>query len=354
MAILLDDTIKKISCPDKKMKKMALKRLRDQARPAGSLGRLETIAAKIAAIKGKMDVRFKSKKVVVCAGDHGIAAEGVSLFLQEVTKKMVENFVAGGASVNVIANHASAEVLVADIGVNADFDSSLPIFHKKVKKGTDNFSKMPAMSKDEAVQAIENGIDIVKELIDKDNVDLLATGDMGIANTTPSAAIISVFSQQPVAEVTGKGTGIDNQMLNHKINVIKKAIEFHKPDKNDPIDVLSKIGGLEIGAIAGLVLGAAANKIPVIADGLISTAGAVIACELCPKAKEYLFAGHRSVEAGHKIMHQYLQLEPIIDLGMRLGEGTGAAIAMNILDIATRVLADIKTFAETTIVDPNL
>ncbi len=347
----LNETIKKIRKPDREVYEEALKRLADQARPAGCLGLLEGLSARLAAITGTLDVQLKNKIIVTCAGDHGVVAEGVSLFPQEVTPQMVLNFVNGGASVNVLARHAGARVFVADLGVNFDFAPDLPIFHKKVRKGTSNLAKGPAMTREEAVRSIEAGIEIVEELMAKGKIDMLGTGDMGIGNTTPSSAIIAAFSGIPVDKLTGRGTGLDDIGLKNKIRVIEKALEVNKPDKSDALDVLAKVGGFEIGGLAGLVLGAAANGIPVVCDGLISTAGALIACELVPDAKVYLFTSHRSVEVGHKYMHEHLGLEPLVDLQMRLGEGTGAAVAMEILDLATRVLAEIKTWAEVGITD---
>ncbi|MBU3915353.1 nicotinate-nucleotide--dimethylbenzimidazole phosphoribosyltransferase [bacterium] len=342
----LTHTINSIKKPDQTVYKAALERLAQQARPAGSLGILEPISARLAGIAGTIDVKLKNKVIITCAGDHGVVDEGVSLFPQEVTPQMVYNFVNGGASVSVLAAHAGARVEVADLGVNHDFELDLPIFHKKVRKATSNFAKQPAMTREEAVQSIVNGIEIVEELLAKGPVDLLGTGDMGIGNTTPSSAIIAVFSGIEVRKLTGRGTGIDDTALENKINVIEKALRLHKPDPNDPLDVLAKVGGFEIGGLAGLVIAAAANGIPVVCDGLISTAGALIACELAPAAKDYLFASHKSVEAGHPFMHQRLSLEPLLDLQFRLGEGTGAALAMELLDAATRILANIKTFEE--------
>ena len=324
----------------------AKQRLQDQAKPPGSLGIMEDIGARLAAIKGTIDVHLTNKYIITCAGDHGVVEEGVSAFPAEVTPQMVFNFVGGGASVNIIGKHAGARVKAADIGVNYDFDPGLPIFHKKVKSGTDNFTKGPAMTRSEAVKSIEAGIEIVNELHAQTPVDLLGTGDMGIGNTTPSAAIIAAFSGLPVERLTGRGSGVDDKGLANKIAVIQKGLDINKPDPKDPLDVLAKVGGLEIGGLAGLVIGAAAKGIPVVCDGLISTAGALIACELAPAAKNYLFASHKSVEIGQKYMHDRLGLEPLIDLKFRLGEGTGAAVCMELLDLATRILADIKTFDE--------
>jgi nicotinate-nucleotide--dimethylbenzimidazole phosphoribosyltransferase len=349
----LQTRITQIQPPCSATRERAHARLREQARPAGSLGMLEPLSARLAGIAGTLDVRLERKVIVTCAGDHGIVAEGVSQFPQDVTPLMVLNFVGGGASINVLARHAGADVRVADLGVNADFDAELPIFHCKIRKGTDNFAQGPAMSRDEAEQALLAGIGIVDQLVSEGPLDILGTGDMGIGNTTPSTAIIAAFSGLPVADLTGRGTGIDDDGLARKIKAIEKGLAINQPDPTDAIDVLAKVGGFEIGGLAGLVLGAAIHGIPVVCDGLISTAGALIACELAPQAKAYLFASHRSVEVGHRFMHERLGLEPVLDLGLRLGEGTGAALTLEVLDAATRVLAEIKTFDEVNIHDDN-
>ena len=345
------DIAARITPPSSTVHTEALQRLRQQVRPAGSLGILEPLSARLAAIAGTLDVRLTHKVIVTCAGDHGVVAEGVSLFPQDVTPKMVYAFVDGAASINVLAKHAGARVIVADLGVNYDFDPDLPILHKKVRKGTANFAQEPAMTRDEAGRTIRAGMDIVDELCEQGPLDILGTGDMGIGNTTPSTAIIAAFSGLPVADLTGRGTGIDDTMLEHKTHVIDSALKLHQPDPNDPLDVLAKVGGCEIGGLAGLVLGAALHGIPVVCDGLISTAGALLACELVPPAKDFLFASHKSVEAGHRFMLERLDLTPLLDIGFRLGEGTGAALTFELLDAATRVLADIKTFAEVNIED---
>ncbi len=348
---LLQETIKRIKDPDTKSYEAARERLRQQARPAGSLGLLEDVGARLAGIFATQDVRLKTKTVVICAGDHGICEEGVSLFPSEVTPQMVYNFINDGASINVLARHAGASVQVADLGVNHAFEADIPILAKKVRKGTRNFTKGPAMTGEEAIRSIEAGIEIVEELFRDGPVDILGTGDMGIGNTSPSTAIIAVYSGIPVSRLAGRGTGIDDFGLERKIKAIEKGIEVNRPDRFDPLDVLAKVGGYEIGGLAGLVIGAAARSIPVICDGLISTAGALIACEISSKARNYLFAGHNSVEAGHRYMLDHLELKPLLDLGFRLGEGTGAALAMEIIDAATRILYEIKTFDEVAIRD---
>ena len=348
---LIEKSIAAIKAPDAAVFEQANRRLADQARPAGSLGMLETVSARLAAIFGRIDVTLAHKTIITCAGDHGVTAEGVSLFPQEVTPQMVYNFVNGGASINVLGKHAGARVIAADLGVNHDFEPDLPIFHKKVAKGTANFARVPAMTREQAEQSVAAGIEIVNELCAQGPLDMLGTGDMGIGNTTPSSAVIAAFSGIPVEKLTGRGTGIDDAALANKIRVIEKALELHRPDPKDPLDVLAKVGGFEIGGLAGLVIGAAAVGIPVVCDGLIATAGALIACELAPAAKAFLFASHRSVEVGHAFMHERLGVEPLLDLKFRLGEGTGAAVAMELLDASTRVLADIKTFEEVAIAD---
>ncbi len=347
----LERCIDGIKAPDETILAAAQDRLRNQARPAGSLGILEEVGARLAAIFGTLDVRLRKRAVITCAGDHGICQEGVSLFPSEVTAQMVHNFVHGGASINVLARHAGARVMAADLGVDAEFDPALPIFHKKVRRGTRNFLRGPALTREEAVRSIESGIEVVEALMIEEPLHLLGTGDMGIGNTTPSTAIIAAFSGLPVAELTGRGTGLDDAGLAHKIGVIEQGLAVNRPDPADPLDVLAKVGGLEIGGIAGLVIGAAGYGIPVVCDGLISTAGALIACELAPAARPYLFSGHNSVEVGHRFMLQHLGLMPLLDLRFRLGEGTGAALAMELMDAATRILAEIKTFEEVAIAD---
>jgi nicotinate-nucleotide--dimethylbenzimidazole phosphoribosyltransferase len=347
----LNETLDRIRPPSVEWEDKAQERLRQQARPAGSLGVLEDVGARLAGIARTLDVRLNRKVIVTCAGDHGVCAEGVSLFPSEVTPQMVYNFVNGGASINVLARHAGAVVKVADLGVAADFDPQLPIFHKKIGKGTNNLARGPAMSRDAAIQSIVAGIDIVDALLEEGPVDLLGTGDMGIGNTTPSTAIIAAFSGLPVEQLTGRGTGIDDAGLRRKVAAIERGLAVNQPDPRDALDVLAKVGGFEIGGLAGLVIGAAANGIPVVCDGFIATAGALVACELAPPARDFLFTSHYSVEIGHRYMLNRLKRTPLLDLKFRLGEGTGAAVAMELMDAATRVLADIKTFEEVAIQD---
>lgn len=336
---LLHSAVQAIRPPDSRAHKAALQRLADQARPQGSLGILEPLAAQLAGIAGVIDVRFRRKMIVTCAGDHGVVAEGVSLFPQEVTPQMVYNFVQGGASVSVLAAHSGAEVRVADLGVNHDFPPDLPIFHKKIGKGTANFALAPAMSRADAVRSVEAGIEIVNQLADEEGLDLLGAGDMGIGNTTPSSAIIAAFSGLPARSVTGRGTGIDDAMLANKIRVIEQALALHRPDPADALDVLAKVGGFEIGAMAGLIIGAAGQRKPVIIDGIASAAGAMIACSLEPFARDYLVCASQSAELGHGALLAKLQQKPLFPLDLRWGAGAGAALTMHLVDAAAALLA---------------
>ena len=325
----------------------AQQRLDNLTKPQGSLGRLEEFAKHLVAITEKPMPELDKKAIFTFAGDHGVADEGVSAFPKEVTRQMVFNFLNGGAGINVLASHAKAEVVVVDIGVDYDFESlkNSRLITKKVMTGTKNMRKGPAMTRDEALRCIGAGLELANEYANK-GYKIFGTGEMGIANTTPSSAIAAVFTQKPVEEVTGKGTGINEDVWKNKIKVIKDAISINKPDKSDPVDVLSKIGGAEIGGIAGLVIGSAINRIPVVIDGFISTAGALIAYAIEPKTKDYMFAAHNSQEIGHKAILEHIGLRPILDLDLRLGEGTGAALAMIIIEAGLKIYKEMATFEE--------
>jgi nicotinate-nucleotide--dimethylbenzimidazole phosphoribosyltransferase len=258
---------------------------------------------------------------------------------------MVYNFVRGGAGINVLARQVGARVVVVDVGVAIDLQPQEGLLIRKVARGTKNMRTCPAMSREEALRALFVGVEIARELA-ADNVRLIGTGDMGIGNTTASSAITAVVTRRPAEEVTGRGTGVDDDMLRHKGAVIREAITLHRPDPGDPLDVLAKLGGLEIAGIAGLIIGAALNRIPVVIDGFISSAAALIAVSLKPAIREYLFAGHRSAEPGHRIILEWLELNPLLDLSMRLGEGTGAALGMFLVESVVRVLREVLTFEE--------
>lgn len=346
----LETLLSKITSINGKFIEQAEQRLDNLTKPQGSLGRLEEFAKQLVAITENPMPVLDKKVIFTFAGDHGVADEGVSAFPKEVTRQMVFNFLNGGAGINVLARQAKAEVVVVDIGVDYDFSEQkdTPLVIKKVVKGTKNMTKGTAMTRDEALKCIGVGLDLANEY-KKKGFNIFGTGEMGIANTTPSSAIAAVFTQKPVEEVTGKGTGINNNAWKNKVAVIKDSISINKPDTSDPIDVLSKIGGAEIGGIAGLVLGAAANKIPVVIDGFISTAGALIAYTIEPKTKDYMFAAHNSQEVGHRAMLEKIGLKPILDLDLRLGEGTGAALAMLIIEAGLKIYKEMATFEEAAI-----
>jgi len=320
-------------------------RLDSLTKPPGSLGRLEELAARYVAMREEFFPRLEIKRVVVFAGDHGVVAEGISAFPQEVTFQMVHNFVQGGAGINVLARQAGARVEVVDIGVNHDFEPGLNLISRKVAYGTRNMAKEPAMTREEALRAVWVGVERAQEAVE-DGVDVLAAGDMGIGNTTPAAALAAVFTDRPVGAVTGRGTGIDSSTLTHKVAVINRALALNKPTADDPIGALAGVGGLEIAGIAGLILGAAAARRPLLLDGFIATAGALVAVRLAPAAVDYLIAAHRSVEPGHQIMLDHLGLAPLMNLKMRLGEGTGAALGMLLLEAGWRIYREMSTFEE--------
>ncbi|HDH02089.1 MAG TPA: nicotinate-nucleotide--dimethylbenzimidazole phosphoribosyltransferase [Nitrospirae bacterium] len=329
----------------KELYSIAQKRLDNLTKPPGSLGRLEEFAGRLVSIYETEMPEMPRKVVFTFAGDHGVAEEGVSAYPSEVTRQMVFNFLSGGAGINVLARHAGAEVVVVDIGVDFDFQDSEGLVKKKVVHGTGNMTKGPAMTRDEALRCMEAGIELAEEYADK-GFKLFATGEMGIANTTPSSAIAAVITGRPVSEVTGRGTGIGDEALKKKREVIEKAISLNRPDPKDPVDVLSKVGGAEIGGIAGLCIGAAARGIPVVVDGFISTAGALIAWSLNPVVADYLFAAHNSQETGHRAMLEHMESRPILDLDLRLGEGTGAALAMTLMDAGLKIYREMATFQE--------
>lgn len=342
---LLNEALAKIQPLDQEMAKKAQVKLDNKTKPLGALGRLEEFARRFAAISGDLTPDTSKKVIFTFAGDHGIVAEGVSAFPKEVTPQMVFNFLRGGAGVNVLARHSGAEVRVVDVGVDYDLVPQPGLIVRKVAKGTANFAKGPAMTREEALAAIEVGIDLAAEA-KAEGVSMLGTGEMGIGNTTPSSAIIAVISGKTVREVTHRGTGINDAALEKKISIIEAGLAINRPDPGDPLDVLAKVGGLEIAGIAGLVLGAAANRLPVVVDGFISTAGALIASELHPHVRDYIFAAHQSVEIGHRFMLERIGVEPILDLHLRLGEGTGAALAMGLIEAGVKVLKEMATFAE--------
>lgn len=343
---LLEQTVAMITGQDQAWRTRARARLDQLAIPHWALGRLMDLGLDLVGQTRALPPPVSRKVIITMAGDHGVAAEGVSKFPQDVTPQMVANFARGGAGINVLARQAGADVVVVDMGVAADLSALTAggeVIDKKVAMGTANMSKGPAMSREEAVRAVEAGIEVVNELTD---YDVFGTGDMGIANTTPSSAIVAALTGRAVAEVTGRGTGLDDRQVAAKIEVISRALEINRPNPADGLDVLSKVGGFEIGGIAGVIIGAAALHKPVVVDGFISTAGALIAQSLAPMTVEYIIAAHRSMENGHGVMQGHLKCRPLLDLNLRLGEGTGAALAMHLVEAAARIISEVATFEE--------
>lgn len=323
-------------------------RLDNLTKPKGSLGRLEEIAMRIVAISGNLKPSLRRKVIFTMAGDHGVCEEGVSAYPQEVTPQMVYNFLRGGAGINVLARHVGAEVIVVDMGVKEKItaEGRKNFKDKKVNFGTRNFAREPAMTREEALKAIMGGMEVFQEAHTDKEINIIGVGDMGIGNTTPSSAIVAAITGEDTSLVTGRGTGIDDTSYNRKIEVIKKALSLHKPDPKDPIDVLSKVGGFEIGGIAGVILAAASKRVPVMVDGFIASCGALIAFEICPPVRDYLLFAHQSVEAGQLAILRRINQKPLLNLGMRLGEGTGAALGIGIAEAAIRIFNEMATFSE--------
>jgi nicotinate-nucleotide--dimethylbenzimidazole phosphoribosyltransferase len=322
-------------------------------KPAGSLGRLEELAVKLAGITGRPQPSIAERLIVVCAADHGVTAQGVSAYPSAVTAQMVYNFIRGGAAINVLARRIGARVLVADLGVDHDFPPGLPLVRAKLARGTADLSRGPAMSRDQAVRAVAAGIRLAGQAGSSATgvgraagCTVVGTGDMGIGNTTAASAIVAAMTGAPVRDVTGRGTGIDQATWERKVAVIERALAVNRPHPADPLGVLAKIGGFEIGAIAGVILGSAARRCPVVVDGFISGAAALLAAALCPPVRDYLIPGHASVEIGHRLVLEQLELAPLLALNFRLGEGTGAAVAMHLLDDALAILREMATFEE--------
>jgi len=314
-------------------------------KPPGSLGKLEELSIQLAGIQGRPIPQIRHKAIITMAGDHGVVAERVGNWPQEVTAQMVYNFLSGGAGINVVTHQTGARIIVVDMGVATDLEPSPQLLSRKIAPSTQNMALGPAMTNEQAVQAIEAGIEIVTAEAAK-GLDIVGTGDMGIGNTTASSAICAVMTGKPIAEVTGRGTGITDEQLIHKIEVINRALAVNRPNPKQPLDVLAKVGGFEIGGLVGVMLGAAAHRIPIVIDGFISGAATLIATALSPELKDFLIAAHVSAEAGHQLLLKHLGLKPLLDLGMRLGEGTGAALGIFLSETAARVLAEMSTFAE--------
>ena len=329
---------------DRSLSVAAQAHLDDLTKPQGSLGRLEEIALKYALARGSLTPVLSKKKICCFAADHGVAAEGVSAFPAEVTPQMVYNMLNGGAAINVLTRHAGVDLDVVDMGVNHDFADVAGLVNRKVKPGSQNMAIGPAMSEEDALRAILSGAELALEAY-KAGYHIFGTGEMGIANTTPATALYSVLLDIPVESITGRGTGIDDERLKHKIGVIKKAIEVNASRSETPFGALAALGGYEIAGIAGFILGAASCKVPVVVDGFISSAAAVVALKLCPAVDDYLFFSHLSNEQGHRAVMQKLGARPILDLDLRLGEGTGAALSIQLIEGAVKIYNEMATFS---------
>ncbi len=342
---MIDETLHQIVPVRREWVDRAAARQLQLTKPPGSLGVLEEIANRLAAIRQTLKPEVQRRRIYVVAGDHGVAAEGVSAYPREVTTQMVYNFLRGGAAINVLARYGGIEVRVVDAGVDADLDEAPGLIRSKVVRGTANFTRGPAMSRDEATRSVAIGIELARAAVGE-GIDLLGIGEMGIGNTTAASAITATLTKSAPDGVTGYGTGIDDTGLQRKILTVRRSLEINKPDRTDALDILAKVGGAEIGVMAGVVLGAAAERIPIVADGFISTSAAALACVFSPTVRDYLFIGHRSRERGHDSLIKFIGQRPLLDLQMRLGEGTGAALAMHIIGGAAQLLGEMATFAE--------
>ncbi len=322
----------------------ALHKIDNKTKPLGALGKLEDLAVQASLVQKNLNPRLDRKVIFVFAGDHGITVEGVSAFPSEVTGQMVENFLRGGAAINVLCRHYSTDLYVVDMGVNADFQNHPKLFRKKIRKGTRNFAVEEAMTAEEAKGAVTRGIEVFLHENEKSRIDIVGLGEMGIGNTTSASAIISAITGISPGEATGRGTGLDDKGMERKAEIIGNALAYHKPDPQDGMDILRKIGGYEIAGIAGAILAAASEGAIVVLDGVISTAAGLVAYILNPDIKGYLVSGHRSVEVGQQAALSHMGMEPVIDFQMRLGEGTGAAVTMDIVDAACRIMREMASF----------
>ena len=319
-------------------------RLDSLTKPLGSLGRLEEIVKQLAGITGDLFPCVKNKKIIIMCADNGVVEEGVSSCPKSVTSSVTKNFLKGFTGVNVLSRHSGADIVVVDVGVDDEIDCP-GVLNRKIRKGTWNIAKGPAMTRDETVKAIETGIEIVG-MLKEQGVNLIGTGEMGVGNTTTSSAVASVIIGNEIGEMAGKGAGLTQEGLINKIEVIRKAIDINKPDASDPVDILAKVGGFDIAALTGCFLGAAAYRLPIMIDGFISAAAALVAIKIKPECRNYILPSHGSAEPGNKKIMDYIGMEPMLLLEMRLGEGSGAALAFHVIDAAVAAYNEMGTFAD--------
>ena len=351
--MILDDIITSIQPIDSKASRRAASRQMQLTKPPGSLGQLEELAIQLAGILGTERPSIRRKTIIVAAGDHGVTVQGITDYPQVVTSQMVLNFLAGGAAINVIARSAGVDLVIVDAGVASPIPPHPNLRVLKLGRSTGDISKGPAMSRDSAEASIMAGVDLAQEAVDG-GADAIGTGDMGIGNTTSSSAITSVLTGRLPHETTGRGTGRTDAQMERKISIVQRALDVNHPNPTDGLDALAKVGGYEIGVLAGVVLGGALARRPVVLDGFISGAAALIAHRLCPIVADYLVAAHQSAESGHAVVLSHLGLRPLLNLGMRLGEGTGSALAMPLIEAAAACLSDMATFQEASVTDRPL
>lgn len=341
----LSELLEVVTPPETSWSSRASARLDSLTKPPGSLGRLEELAARVAVVQGTVRPSVDRKRIILMAGDHGVVAEGVSPFPQDVTSQMVANFAAGGAAINQLAASVRADLTLVDIGVAGDLSKMPGVVHANLAQGTANMAEGPAMTRELAVAAVLTGANIARDAA-REGVTLLGTGEMGIGNTTAATALTCAYLGVDPAGATGSGTGLSPAGVDHKVGVIRRALEVNAALLIDPLGTLAALGGLEIAGLAGVVIGAAASKTCVVVDGFISGAAALAALRICPACADYMFPSHRSVEPGHSVVLDALGHDPVLELDMRLGEGTGAALAFGIIDAACRMISGMATFAE--------
>ena len=342
----IDELIENIKPINQNIEIEALKKFDNLTKPRKSLGRLENIIARAAGVYGSVNPNLRRKTIFLLAADHGVTDEGVSAYPAEITRQMVLNFLDGGAAINILTRHFGIDVVVTDIGVRGELEEKKGLFRKKIARGTKNMATGPAMTWEMAEESLFIGYEVFEKNFAQEKIDLIGLGEMGIGNTTASSAIISILTGSKIEDVVDMGTGLTPQEVKRKASIIKKAIEINQPDSKDSMDVLAKVGGFEIGGLVGVILAAAARKVPIVMDGLISGACALLAINLAPLVKDYLFASHCSKEKGHRVALSYLNEQPLFDLGMHLGEGTGAAYGINFIETGFKLLNQMATFED--------